>query len=165
MIKWISWAAIIVWMAIIFYLSHEPASTSRELSTGLMNEIFTFIGKIAPASEIDAGMFHHLLRKSAHFFAYSALGIFSFAAFLLSGASGYRRIFMALGLCVMFAISDEVHQLFVPGRSGEIRDVLIDSAGAGVGIGVALLVKKIVGMKRKQRLKTPESSSLHHMNH
>jgi VanZ family protein len=38
--------------------------------------------------------------------------------------------------CVLYAVSDEVHQLFVPGRGAQVTDVLIDNAGAFVGIGI-----------------------------
>jgi len=61
-----------------------------------------------------------------------------------SGVNEYRSVVLALGICVLFAISDEVHQLFVPGRGGQVSDVLIDSAGASVGLGIYLLVSRVV---------------------
>lgn len=160
MAKWLSWAIVLVWGAIIFYLSHEPATSSRELSTGMTDTMVTFIERAVPASEIDTGVFHHLLRKSAHFFAYSILGIFVFLALRLSGARGYRLVFIALFLCIVFAISDEVHQLFVPGRSGEIRDVLIDGTGSFVGIGAALIVEKVLSRKRNRCIKKPSFGNM-----
>ena len=51
---------------------------------------------------------------------------------------------LALIVCVLYAISDEVHQMFVPGRGPGIKDVLIDSAGATVGIGVYMFVVKML---------------------
>jgi VanZ family protein len=54
------------------------------------------------------------------------------------GIDGYRRILIALGVCMLYAASDEVHQIFIPGRGAQVKDVLIDSAGAFVGIGIAL---------------------------
>jgi VanZ family protein len=47
----------------------------------------------------------------------------------------------------------EVHQLFIIGRSGEIRDVLIDSAGASVGIGLYMLIIRIKGKGHGRQLK------------
>jgi VanZ family protein len=65
-----------------------------------------------------------------------------------SGAYGYRSIVLALLICVLYAISDEVHQLFVPGRGGQVKDIIIDSAGATVGIGVYLLISRVVKRRR-----------------
>jgi VanZ family protein len=46
-------------------------------------------------------------------------------------------------ICILYAILDEVHQIFIPGRSGEIRDVFIDSSGSGTGILAYLAVSRI----------------------
>jgi len=51
---------------------------------------------------------------------------------------------------MLYAITDEFHQYFVPGRSAEIRDVLIDSSGAFIGI---LLTIGIIQIKRKLKSK------------
>ncbi len=40
------------------------------------------------------------------------------------------------GFVILYAVSDEVHQLFVPGRGGQLTDVIIDTAGAGAGLGI-----------------------------
>jgi len=65
-----------------------------------------------------------------------------------SNILGYRGIIAALLICVLYAASDEIHQLFIAGRSGEVRDVLIDSAGASIGIGIWMVVARILGRKR-----------------
>ena len=46
---------------------------------------------------------------------------------------------LAFLICVLYAISDEIHQLFVPGRAGQVRDVLIDSSGSFLGIFLVML--------------------------
>ncbi len=53
---------------------------------------------------------------------------------------------LSLMICILYAISDEVHQSFVPGRGPGVMDVLIDSAGAMVGIGMYEMISRI---KRK----------------
>lgn len=55
---------------------------------------------------------------------------------------GYRGLFAAVFSCI-YASSDEIHQLFVPGRAGQVRDVLIDTSGAVAGILLAILIRKI----------------------
>lgn len=147
MTKTIAWAFVIVWMAVIFYLSHQPATESDKLSTGITEIIVENVQKVLPQNEFDMNRLNHVVRKNAHFFAYLLLGIFVLHALTKSGVLGFKAFFIALGICVLYAISDEVHQLFVPGRSGQVRDVLIDSTGALVGIGLYLCVKNI----RKQK--------------
>ncbi len=142
--KTISWIAVIAWMGLIFYLSHQPATVSNEISTGVTEIVVKIVGKVIPYGNFDIGSFNHIIRKNAHFFAYLVLGILVINALRKSGVHGYRSIVIALVICVLYAVTDEVHQLFIPGRSGELRDVLIDSAGASVGIGVYLLIFRVV---------------------
>lgn len=121
-------------MASIFYLSHKPAVDSNKLSKGITKKVVETVEKIAPEVELDISRFNHLLRKNAHFFAYLVLGVLVVNALRFSGIIGYRAMALGLFICVIYAISDEVHQIFVPGRGCQVKDVIIDSAGAFVGI-------------------------------
>lgn len=121
-------------MVLIFYLSHQPATESNELSTGITEKIVETVEKIAPDIDIDIGSFNHIIRKNGHFFAYLVLGILVVNGLRGSGVSGYKGFILALLICVLYAVSDEIHQLYVPGRGGQVKDVIIDSAGALVGI-------------------------------
>lgn len=132
----LSWMLVFLWMGTIFYLSAQPAHQSAGLSNGITAKIIGVVEEIAPKLAINQDTFNHLIRKNAHFFAYLLLGILTLHAMRRSGVRGWKGAILALGICVLYAISDEVHQLFVPGRSGEVRDVLIDSAGALVGVGM-----------------------------
>jgi VanZ family protein len=67
-----------------------------------------------------------VLRKIAHAAEFAVLG------FLLLRAVGGPQV--ALGLGIAYAVSDEIHQHFVPGRLGSPIDVLIDSAGVLAGV-------------------------------
>ncbi|WP_368503206.1 VanZ family protein [Alkalihalophilus sp. As8PL] len=142
-----SWVSVFLWMALIFYLSHQPATKSAELSSGIMEWIVAVVEIVVPTIHQHLDMLHLIIRKGAHFFAYLILGILVIHALRGRRPTGYRRVLLALTICVLYAISDEVHQLFVPGRSGEVTDVLIDSAGASVGIGMYLIAQTI---KRKR---------------
>lgn len=138
--KTIAWGVLLAWMALIFFLSHQPAEVSSGMSSGIAEKIMVLIETSAPAVGIDADFLHTFVRKNAHFFAYLILGVLAFVALLQSGVRGLRGALAAFGIAVLYAISDETHQLFIPGRSGEVRDVFIDSAGAAVGIGIYLLL-------------------------
>jgi VanZ family protein len=74
------------------------------------------------------GTWDLLLRKLAHAAEYAVLG------FLLLRATRQPRL--ALGLGVLYAITDEVHQHFVEGRVGSPLDVLVDAVGVAIGIAI-----------------------------
>ncbi|MBY7144348.1 VanZ family protein [Virgibacillus sp. NKC19-3] len=150
--KKIAWTAVIVWMGVIFYLSDQPATESNELSNKITENIITIVDTIFSSVNLDINSFNHIVRKNAHFFAYSMLAVFVINALSKSGMRWYRNSIVTLGVCIIYAVSDEVHQLVVPGRSGELRDVLIDSAGASVGICFYWMVTKIFERWRRMKI-------------
>lgn len=147
--KLVSWSAVIVWMALIFFLSHQPATDSRELSSGITEFILAAVEKASPEAREHVDMLHHIVRKNAHFMIYLILGAMALNALKRSGVRGYKSSVFAIGICVLYAMSDELHQLFVPGRSGEIKDVLIDSSGSAFGIVIYALVGKLFTRKKR----------------
>ena len=89
------------------------------------------------------------VRKIAHFVEYMILGGLSAASWVLyqEEEKENRKPFflIAWGFCVLFAVLDELHQAFVPGRTSSIRDILLDSVGALFGAFlVALIVKHVI---------------------
>ena len=134
MSKFISWMAILVWMAIIFYLSHQPVSISNGLSQGITEVIVEKIERLATNYELNMDHANHLIRKNAHFFIYFVLGLFVSHALRKTKGPRVRHWGIALLICVLFAFSDEGHQYFIEGRGPQLRDVLIDSCGALLGI-------------------------------
>ena len=86
------------------------------------------------------------IRKLAHFSEYAALGlslILPLCAFY-SGSFKKKTLFLTSWIiCIAYAASDELHQFFSPGRSPQIRDVVIDSFGALAGILLGLLLIRI----------------------
>lgn len=141
--KVISWLLVVLWMALIFYLSHQPASESNSLSTGITERVVAIIERVTSDIDFDVSNFNHIVRKNAHFFAYLILGVLVSNALKSNGLKGSRRFLIALAFCILYAISDEIHQLFIPGRAGQVRDVIIDSAGAVVGISGYLVCGKL----------------------
>lgn len=138
---------VIVWMIIIFMLSNQPADDSTKLSDGFIS---TTIGRIYKIFNDDVSeeklteikvKYTHPVRKLAHFTIYFILGLLVALLVKEYNLSVKQIILISIGICFLYAISDEIHQLFVIGRSGEIRDVLIDTSGSFLGI---LLTSKIV---------------------
>jgi len=83
------------------------------------------------------------IRKTAHFTVYLNLGLLLFLCCKTFDIKDRKRILISLMLAFIYACTDEIHQLFVSGRSGEFRDVCIDSCGALVGILIGILIWKI----------------------
>jgi VanZ family protein len=140
-IFYISVMLVIGWMALIFYLSSQPASQSNEFSNQVTEVIVETIEKVAPeiASNWDLKELNHFIRKNAHFFSYFVLGVLVMNALY---QKGYRKFVLSLIICILYSISDEIHQTFVPGRGGNIIDVIIDSSGSLIGIGLYLKVRR-----------------------
>ena len=103
---WFYWLALLIWMSLIFWFSHQPHVP------GLPDEIFDL-----------------LFKKLAHATAYAILmGLWWFALKGTRLPAGWRLI-IAFSLTLLYAISDEWHQTFVPNRHGQPADVLVDSIG------------------------------------
>lgn len=98
---------------------------------------------------MHADILHTVVRKGAHFGAYFILGILTLNGLRQVGGKGAKAAALALCLCFLYAITDEIHQLFIPGRSGQITDVLIDTAGAAAGIGIFSFVLHLFRKKRE----------------
>ncbi len=140
----------------IFLFSAQPATKSNELSTGFTRVLIEILGKILPV-EIETstiiksvGQLNHYIRKFAHFSVYLVLGILVWRALTKSKYKN-KKFITALIICVIYAATDELHQLFVPGRGGQLKDVFIDSLGALVGITLSEIMYKL---KRKQAQQT-----------
>ena len=71
-------------------------------------------------------------------------GFLIYALFLTFDISPKKQVIYSGILGIIYAITDEIHQLFIPGRSGEFKDVCIDAIGVWIGICFLLLVVKIV---------------------
>ena len=135
------WGLVFAWMLVIYMLSAQVSSESDSLSIGITKFVLNIINTLLPRIEIEFSAFSHFIRKSAHFIAYLILGILSLHAIDEEKNPTITWIIKALLICVLYAMSDEFHQLYVPGRSGEIKDVLLDSTGSLVGILGFFLVR------------------------
>lgn len=133
--KWIRWGMVVAWMALIFSFSAQQGSTSGSLSGSIVDFILSVIQFMLPSANINRETLHFLIRKGAHFTVYLVLGGLSAHALSSHQIKGWKRFLYALLISTLYAISDEIHQGFVPGRGPSIRDVLIDSAGAATGAG------------------------------
>lgn len=143
MSKKIAWLLVILWMVLIFFFSSQVATDSNEMSTGITVLIRNFINQVLPNLDISIETLNHFIRKSAHFCVYLALGFLVKNAFHVSDYLKIKGSFYALIISVLYAISDEYHQMFVPGRGPGVKDVIIDSLGALTGILIFIVLLNI----------------------
>ena len=126
--------AVVFWMAIIFKLSAQPGEQSNLLSTKVTTIIVSLAKLFRP--DVNVLSLNYFIRKCAHFLAYLVLGIIVLFAMRRIGFSGKKGILWTLLICISYAITDELHQGVVPGRTPKLMDVVIDSSGALLGIGL-----------------------------
>ena len=94
---------------------------------------------------------NHYIRKLAHFTAYLILGVLVYNL-LLCYFTNKKSLILSLIICLLYAISDEIHQMFVPGRAGQIRDVLIDFSGTTLGVISVWLIDRIKNVINNEKM-------------
>ena len=129
------WLPVILWMSLIFGMSTDvgaPRHTSRFLRPILR----WFNPNVSDETirSIQLG-----IRKAAHVTEYAVLSLLVWRARrkpVRGDSRPWNRAdaLFAFAIAVLFAISDEWHQSFVPSREGHLRDVLFDSSGAALGL-------------------------------
>ena len=147
--KTISFIVLILWMIVIFSFSSADANKSTGTSDKVITTMIEIKDKITdqetPISEkeiiVKNSSFY--VRKIAHITEYLILG---FLMFNLLKQYSVTNIYYAIILCVLYSCTDEFHQLFINGRSGSFRDVLIDT----IGILLGTYLYKILVIKKKK---------------
>ena len=144
----------IFWMLVIFWFSAQVADDSQEMSDFFVRLLDALFSLDIMKNEIIQDMTSFLVRKAAHMSEYAILAI-------LLGLTirEYKKepwLLLALTATAAYAATDEFHQLFVPGRSGQLKDVLIDTAGGALGLGLLAL---ILYLQRRRKMKEYEKLS------
>lgn len=147
--KTISIVLLILWMIIIFSFSSADANKSTGTSDKVITTMIEIKDKITdqetPINEkekiIKDSSFY--VRKLAHITEYLILG---FLMFNVLKQYNITNIYYAIILCILYSCTDEFHQLFINGRSGSFRDVLIDT----IGILLGTYLYKILVIKKKK---------------
>lgn len=128
---------VILCMVIIFSFSTDTGTESNKKSDGVIISICkTFIKHDLSTKEMEKyiNKYVKLVRKSAHFLIYLILGISIISLIKEYQIINSKALLIAITISFLYACSDEIHQLFVNGRTGKIIDVLIDTLGSIVGV-------------------------------
>ncbi|MBR1717837.1 MAG: VanZ family protein [Bacilli bacterium] len=118
--KIISIVLLLLWAGLIFYLSNQPSDVSGKISGSMIKNVLS-------VSEVTLNLIHNPLRESMHVFVFMV-----FALLLLNVLVNFnvKKIYIwCFIISMLYAISDETHQLFVPGRAFELLDLFLDLVG------------------------------------
>lgn len=146
--KFILILLIVLWMGIIYFFSSCNGIESKNQSIGLLDST---IGKIIVFFDNDISEERKLviiekldypIRKIAHMSEYFILAILVSLLISEYNISLLKILIISFAICFIYACSDEIHQLFVRARSGQITDVIIDSIGSSMWLIIYYLVRK-----------------------
>lgn len=144
--KILMWILFLCWISFIFYMSNQPAVISDQQS-GFVIDLITALG-IDIESKFGE-LTNFAVRKTAHVSEYCIL---AFIAYNLvrcyTEKKNHARLYCIV-IVFLYACTDEIHQLFVPGRSGMFRDVLIDTSGAVIAAVVLYIIDSVKRKKHK----------------
>lgn len=135
------------WVAVLFYFSGQNSVDSDSLSLSVARRFVAWFPQIGMTAE----EFNPILRKLAH------MGIFALEGFwlalcLMNALRPGTGASLSMALCVLMAAANEYHQTFSEGRTCQVRDVLIDSGGALLGIAVGALLIAFARRRGRKRI-------------
>lgn len=149
----------IIWMGVIFMfsaqVSDESKSSSNKVTSAVVNTVISIkkenISEEKRQKIIEDKTF--IVRKTAHFTEYFILGLILILYLQTKEKLTTKYIILAIIFCVLYATSDEIHQLFVDGRSCKIMDILIDTCGSSLAIlGFTSIYKITTNLKKQKEL-------------
>lgn len=132
--KKISIILTIIWMIVIYLMSSSNSTVSNQQSGYIVN----FIANLFNISNLE--LLSYIIRKIAHLIEYTILGL------LVENTikNYHQKSYITLIICIIYSITDEFHQSLVPGRSPQIKDIIIDTIGSLLGIVIYHLILKII---------------------
>jgi VanZ family protein len=153
----------LLWMGFIFYMSSNTGQVSHQKSikiadfiekkdTQTKTESNTKSQATSKAEKIKKNRLDNFIRKNAHAFEYIVLAVLISSAFFSYNKKRKDAVIYILFIALFYAVTDEFHQSFVPGRGSLVSDVLIDFSGAVIGVCIFYLVVKIMNRKKVIKL-------------
>lgn len=125
---------VLISMLTIFMFSSETAPSSTKTSKDVTKSVVSIVVKDDEKTDKIVDKSWLMMRKFAHFIEYFILGLLMINVLKDYKNMNYKVVLFSIFLVLIYSISDEMHQIFISGRSGEIRDVCIDTVGACAGI-------------------------------
>ena len=143
----IFWILTAMCMGAIFYFSSRPATQSA----GQSSAVTLFLQKLFHTEAIT----EHMVRKAAHFTEFTGLGLLTNSSVYFTKLKRNLQIGIIIGSA--YAATDEIHQIFVDGRSCQFTDWALDTFGVVTGALIFsilyLIIRRIVEHKNDKRFK------------
>lgn len=135
-------------MCFIFAMSsfgHNSSDAQSNLFVDFIAQNFPHVRHGLENNLISLSTLIFLVRKTAHFTEYAILGALFYLNLIQFPKlnSHIKKLLLPILFSYLYAITDELHQVFVPGRSAQFRDVLIDTLGASFGAIITYLIVKL----------------------
>lgn len=135
---------VVIWMGVIFSFSSDNKNASDNKSSSVIITIYHFFSdkeltKLEEKQIIEK--YAYPIRKIAHFTEYFILGLLVISLISEYTIINKKAIIIGIIICLLYAISDELHQLFTSGRSARVFDVLVDTSGSTSSILIYTFIK------------------------
>ena len=160
-------AILIILLLGIFYIifgfsgqeGEKSGSISRQITEAVTKNIKQIQTLEETQKEITLKKIEHIIRKLAHFSLYTVVGILMMSLMSTYNIEQIKRYGISLGVGMIYAISDEIHQSFIPDRTPAVGDVFIDTCGVIFGIILVRVVMLII-LKVKNTNKNQAESKI-----
>lgn len=133
--KYIKLVILVIWMGLIFFFSAQQANEST-ITTNVVVDLLYKIYSYFVSDKVDFNTFNVLLfaptRKIAHFTEFAILGLLTYLN--IKEYKNKKVLLISVLLASLYAISDEIHQIYVPGRYCDIKDMALDIFGVIIGV-------------------------------
>lgn len=144
----------LAWYRLIWGFSAQTADVSGGLSDRLLWRLLALVSPAFAAADPSTQnaaveLLSFVERKAAHMFLYFVLALLLWLAVAPLLRRNKHQIAAVMALCAALASLDEWHQLSVPGRSGQVRDVLIDLTGAATALALSALLLWVARRRRR----------------
>lgn len=160
---WLPWGLVAAWMVVIFLFSAQTGEDSGDTSGKVlrlaMKLLYWNFETFSPERQASLmAVWGVIVRKGAHFTEYAVLGALLCNALRTYGLSTKLRWWLPVGIGALYAVTDEIHQYFVPQRACRVLDMGIDTAGVLFGTALFLLIASL--MKKHKKAPSDETMSL-----
>lgn len=158
LIQIVAWLAVVAWMVLIFSMSNQVAEQSGEISKTatqiLFERFFSGFDELTDEQQTEFVLgAEYAVRKAAHIAEYFILSALVITALLFNKFNPLKRSITAVTVSIIYAATDEIHQLFVVGRSGKFSDVLVDAIGIIAAAAIYLLITYSVKKHKKRNFR------------
>ena len=138
-----------------FIMIFQFSASTGDDSHGISADVTEFIAKVLKVSNENRDTFLEIvepyIRKIAHFSVYAFAGIWEMLFLNTFDIKDEKKLLFGALIGTTYAITDELHQRFIPGRSAQIIDVVIDSEGNLLGLLAILLIVMIIKKNKAKR--------------